>query len=78
MKTKDGQNFYIPYPLTKTFTEITKEKLYLDSGHTWKEDEYGDIDIMAHEGGFHNGPECTKCGYNPCWHCEPIPKRCKK
>jgi len=51
------------------------EKAYLDSGHVWEE-EHGFINICAHEDGHHNGPRCVLCGYDPCWHCEPVPQKC--
>lgn len=52
-----------------------KIKAYLNSGHVWKTD--GDhIDVFALSEGYHNGPECSLCGYSTCWHCEPNPKPC--
>lgn len=50
-----------------------KEEMYLNSGHVWKEDEDGFIDIFAMSEGYHNGPVCSVCDYSPCWHCDPIP-----
>ena len=42
-------------------------------GHTWRKNERGEIDIMAYNVGFHNGPVCEKCGYGFCHHCDEIP-----
>lgn len=42
------------------------------SNHIWKKNDYNnDIDIFAYEEGFCNGPECQKCGYSFCHHCNP-------
>lgn len=68
---KNKQKFY-------TNCVSSKDRLYIESGHTWEEDEDGFINIMASAEGIHNGPKCTKCGYEPCWHCEPIPQKCNK
>ena len=62
------------------FLEVYKDnpkiKDYLESGHVWEEDD-GFIDVFASErGAYCNGPRCVVCGYDPCWHCEPIPKKC--
>lgn len=40
-----------------------KHDLYLD--------EDGDIDIFRLDEGYHNGPECRRCGDIWCHHCEP-------
>ena len=54
---------------------------WLKSGHDWKTYPFSNhIDVVAgkykedHE--YCNGPLCLTCGYNPCWHCEPIPEPC--
>lgn len=41
------------------------------TGHTWKLDEYGEVNVFALEEGFHNGPVCTVCGDGFCHHCNP-------
>ena len=39
--------------------------------HKWIKDGK-DIDIFAYtEGEFHNGPECSVCGFGFCHHCHP-------
>lgn len=51
-----------------------------DRGHVWKIDDdlKGEIDIFAFEVGFHNGPECVKCGYVYCHHGDDGPQEdCK-
>ena len=68
------QRFYLP----KGQKLDKKQKAYLNSGHVWETDKQGFIHIFAgkvHQDP-HNGPRCKKCGYNPCWHCEPVPKKC--
>ena len=72
-----------------------EEKLQKLHGHIWKtnrdcdpddykdeESEYADkVNIFAYSVGYHNGPECKKCGYSFCHHCRSefdIPKCDKK
>ncbi len=55
-----------------------KQQAFLNSGHIWQEDESGFIDIFAIDSGRHNGPVCTKCGYSICWHCNPVPTKCRQ
>lgn len=39
--------------------------------HKWIKDGK-DIDIFAfEEGGYHNGPRCSVCGFGFCHHCYP-------
>lgn len=64
------QRFYNPDNWDKK-----KKDLYLNSGHVWKENEDGEVDTFATSEDIHNGPECIVCGYAPCWHCEPVPKK---
>lgn len=40
-----------------------------ERGHTLKRNEDGDIDQFVVDGGFHNGPGCTRCGWATCMHC---------
>lgn len=62
----------------KEFLDAVRER----HGHVWKthrdiypedydeDSEYGNsIDIFAYEMGYHNGPQCKKCGYSFCEHC---------
>lgn len=43
-------------------------------GHEWRRDEDGEVDIFAYtEGQYCNGPECVKCGYGFCHHCQELP-----
>jgi hypothetical protein len=71
--TKRGEQYY------QAFMKAVREK----HGHIWKThrdndpdsyqegDVYGDIiDIFALSHGYHNGPECKKCGYSFCQHCD--------
>jgi hypothetical protein len=39
--------------------------------HDWRKDEYGEIDTFALDNGYHNGPECLRCGETFCHHCRP-------
>ncbi len=50
----------------------------VDGGHDWKRDEYGSVDIFAHEVGHHNGPQCERCGESFCHYCnrECYTERC--
>ena len=38
--------------------------------HNWKKDRYGEIDEMAWDAGFHNGPVCLRCNCAFCISCE--------
>lgn len=39
--------------------------------HDWEREKDGSIDEFAMEVGYHNGPECKRCGKTFCIHCEP-------
>ena len=39
--------------------------------HLWQLDSEGEIDLWAWEAGFHNGPQCIRCGKGFCVNCEP-------
>ena len=52
-----------------------KVEAYQKSGHIWQEED-GYVDVFVLDNNLHNGPKCVKCGYNPCWYCEPVPKKC--
>lgn len=39
--------------------------------HDFYKDEDGDIDIWRVDEGYHNGPECIRCGEIACHHCAP-------
>lgn len=39
--------------------------------HDWARNEDGSIDIFRLEVGYHNGPECIRCGHIFCEHCRP-------
>jgi len=45
-------------------------RLRKEHGHEWKMTEEGRIDVFALAYGYHNGPECAKCGYDFCQHCK--------
>ena len=42
-------------------------------GHDWKREEDGSVDVFGYDGGTHNGPVCTACGYGFCHHCQELP-----
>lgn len=45
-------------------------------GHIWRRDEDGSLDIFAYNPRDpHNGPECIRCGYGFCHHCEVGPEQ---
>ena len=67
-----SQKFYI-LAYKKEVDE--KQKAYLNSEHTWQEDEKGKIDIFAMNDNTHNGPRCIVCDYAECWHCRPVPPK---
>ena len=79
MKQKDfdAKIYLIHSDLKQNLTQ------WLNSGHDWKTyPNSNHIDVVA--GKFEddhetcNGPLCLTCGYNPCWHCEPVPKPCQE
>lgn len=37
--------------------------------HDWYRNYDGEIDNMAYEYGYHNGPACKRCHYSFCVHC---------
>ena len=39
--------------------------------HDWERDKNGDIDYLAYDGDYHNGPACARCNYAFCIHCDP-------
>lgn len=39
--------------------------------HDWVLNEHGDIDFWRLAEGYHNGPECIRCGQTFCEHCSP-------
>lgn len=39
--------------------------------HKWHVNKYGNIDEFAVGIGYHNGPECVRCGKSFCQHCNP-------
>lgn len=39
--------------------------------HDWERDEDGDIDELAMNFDYHNGPACARCNYSFCIHCDP-------
>ena len=38
--------------------------------HDWYLDEDGHVDVFRFDGDAHNGPECRRCGWFGCHHCE--------
>jgi hypothetical protein len=40
-----------------------------ERGHALKKDSWGGVDLFAYGGGHCNGPECEKCGWAVCMHC---------
>ena len=38
--------------------------------HDWKKDRNGEIDEMAMEYEYHNGPVCSRCWHTFCVSCE--------
>ena len=44
-------------------------QLCADRGHVLKKDSWGGPDLFGHVGGHCNGPECEKCGWHSCMHC---------
>lgn len=40
--------------------------------HQWILNKDGEIDNFIHNTGFHNGPECSLCGYSRCEHCHNV------
>ncbi len=48
-----------------------------ERGHTLRvhEDMDGAVDQFVTDGGYHNGPGCTKCGWTECMHCDWDGKR---
>lgn len=44
--------------------------LSIAPAHTWELNEAGEIDVVAWDSDYHNGPSCTRCGYSFCIHCE--------
>jgi hypothetical protein len=64
--------------------KITDKKLtWFDAlvaqGHTPVLNECGDLDVFVCNVGHHNGPGCSTCHWDDCWHClkpTDIPK-CK-
>jgi hypothetical protein len=40
--------------------------------HVWFENAFGETDIFRLNAGFHNGPECIRCGLKFCHHCDPF------
>ncbi len=40
-------------------------------GHAFYANESGGVDIWRLEEGYHNGPECARCGAYFCEHCDP-------
>lgn len=59
----------------KIATEFLSLKEGVDFGcwdnHDWKKDENGNIDYFALDYECHNGPECLRCGFSFCHHCDP-------
>lgn len=55
----------------KMLPKKPEEKDFPPLKHTWKLDEYGNIDDFAYDNDTHNGPSCVKCNYSGCHHCEP-------
>lgn len=51
----------------KIYTSLVE--LEKAGGHRFKRDRFGEIDDMAWDYEFHNGPECEVCGWCPCVHC---------
>lgn len=39
--------------------------------HDWERDEDGNIDELAMNFDYHNGPACARCNYSFCIHCYP-------
>ena len=58
--------------------QIKKDILDNPNGHVWEiiedEDEgtIGEVDFHASYGEFHNGPRCSKCGYEFCMFCKGV------
>lgn len=42
-------------------------------GHVWKLCKDGEIDTFAYESDYCNGPQCERCGYGYCHHCQDEP-----
>ncbi len=38
-------------------------------GHVPVINDDGDLDIGVVDFGDHNGPGCSACGWDVCWHC---------
>ena len=44
----------------------------IEKGHKPKLDEGGVLDFFVQNVDIHNGPGCTACGWDCCWHCDTI------
>ena len=52
-------------------TEADIIQRFKDAGHTLKLDDDGDVDMLALDCDYHNGPMCTVCYESCCVHCTP-------
>lgn len=41
-------------------------------GHVPVVEDDGSLDMFVCDGGYHNGPGCSSCGWSTCHHCERI------
>jgi hypothetical protein len=41
-------------------------------GHTPALNDEGEFNSFAYSAGTHNGPACSECGRDCCWHCTEI------
>ena len=49
---------------------VNRDYIENANGHVWKKDEDGNVDSLAMDVEFHNGPVCVNCGYSFCEHCD--------
>ena len=50
------------------------KRAFLAAGHSFVQDEDGEIDTFVHDTPGHNGPGCSICGWSCCWHCQHEPE----
>ena len=39
-------------------------------GHMPVMSDDGGLDVLVYDAGNHNGPGCSVCHWNCCWHCD--------
>jgi hypothetical protein len=53
-------------------TPAPQALMLVEGGHAFRVDpETGDIDYLALESDYHNGPHCVRCDEWFCEHCQP-------